>query len=50
MFAQLPESVRKEVLLYLQTDFQKAKAIHDAWLEKQITDLPLPQQDRGEVN
>lgn len=35
MFAQLPESLQKEVMFYLRTDFQRAKKIHDTWMEKQ---------------
>jgi hypothetical protein len=34
MFSQLPDSLKKEVLQYISTDFSKAKAIYDAWLEQ----------------
>lgn len=48
MFAQLPESLQKEVLYYLQVDFQKAKKIHDEWIEKQISSTcPLPMESEA---
>lgn len=36
MFAQLPETLKKEVLYHLKRDnFPRAKAIHDSWLKSQ---------------
>ena len=46
MFTELPESLQKEVLFYLQSDdFRTAKAIHDAWLENQANYHGLKKQE-----
>ncbi len=35
MFAELPETLKQDVLFYLNQDnFPKAKALHDAWKDK----------------
>ncbi len=35
MFVNLPESIKSEVLRYLQANnFPQAKAIYDAWVER----------------
>ncbi len=39
MFADLPESIKKQVELHLlSNNFKLAKAIHDAWVDRQRSD------------